>query len=92
MLNFDFTDGIVDALFALKSNGLKLGIVTNTYNSTEEKMTWFKSIGIDDIWDGYATSCEIKAIKPDPAIYLAALKPFGGKPLDAIFVAHTKIN
>jgi HAD superfamily hydrolase (TIGR01509 family) len=90
MLDFDFTDGIVDALHTLKKDGLKLGIVTNTYNPTKEKMTWFKTIGIDTIWDSFATSCEIKAIKPSPEIYLAALEPFDGNPLESIFVAHAQ--
>jgi len=90
MLDFDFTDGIVETLHTLKADGLKLGIVTNTYNPTKEKMTWFKTIGIDTIWDSFATSCEIKAIKPSPEIYLAALEPFGGNPHEAVFVAHAQ--
>ena len=90
MLDFDFTDGVADALHALKEDGLKLGIVTNTYNPTKEKMTWFKTIGIDTIWDSFATSCEINAIKPSPEIYLAALEPFGGNPHEAVFVAHAQ--
>jgi HAD superfamily hydrolase (TIGR01509 family) len=90
MLDFDFTDGVTEALHTLKKDGLKLGIVTNTYNPTKEKMTWFKTIGIDTIWDSFATSCEIKAIKPSPEIYLAALEPFGGNPHEAVFVAHAQ--
>ena len=90
MLDFDFTDGVADVLHSLKNDGLKLGIVTNTYNSTEEKMRWFKTIGIDTIWDSFATSCEIKAIKPSPEIYLAALEPFGGNPRETVFVAHAQ--
>ncbi|NNK95878.1 MAG: HAD-IA family hydrolase [Desulfobacterales bacterium] len=90
MLDFDFTDGVAEVLHTLKNDGLKLGIVTNTYNSTKEKMAWFKTIGIDTVWDSFATSCEIRAIKPSPEIYLAALEPFGGNPYEAIFVAHAQ--
>ena len=90
MLDFDFTDGVAEALHILKADGLKLGIVTNTYNPTAEKMTWFKTIGIDKIWDSFATSCEINAIKPSPEIYLAALEPFAGNPLETVFVAHAQ--
>ena len=90
MLDFDFTNDVSKTLHRLKEDGLKLGVVTNTYNSTEEKMSWFKPIGIDTIWDSFATSCELKAVKPDPKIYFAALAPFGGKPQDALFVAHAQ--
>ena len=90
MLDFDFTDGVAEVLHTLKKDGLKLGIVTNTYNPTQQKLGWFKTIGIDTVWDSFATSCELKAIKPSPDIYLAALKPFGGNPVEAAFVAHAQ--
>jgi len=90
MLDFEFAEGVADSLHRLKKDGLKLGVVTNTYNPTEEKLTWFRRIGIDKVWDSFATSCELKLVKPDPGIYLAALKPFGGDPREALFVAHAQ--
>ena len=69
---------------------IKLGIVTNTYNSKEEKHRWFASIGIDQLWDSYANSCDLRVIKPDPKIYLAALDPINVFPSDAAFVGHAK--
>jgi len=92
MLDFEFTEGVADTLHRLKSDGLKLGVVTNTYNTTEEKLSWFRRIGIDKVWDSFATSCELKVVKPDPRIYLAALKPFDGEPRDALFVAHAQLE
>jgi HAD superfamily hydrolase (TIGR01509 family) len=85
-----FFDGVADTLSELKSLGFKLGIVTNTYNSKEEKHRWFASIGIDQLWDSYANSCDLKVIKPDPQIYLAALDPINVLPKDAAFVGHAK--
>jgi FMN phosphatase YigB (HAD superfamily) len=78
MLDFEFTEGVADTLHRLKSDGLKLGVVTNTYNTTEEKLSWFRRIGIDKVWDSFATS--------------AALEPFDGKPQDALFVAHAQLE
>ena len=88
--NVVFFDGVADTLFELKSSGFKLGIVTNTYNSKEEKHRWFASIGIDQLWDSYANSCDLRVIKPDPKIYLAALDPINVFPSDAAFVGHAK--
>ena len=70
----------------------RLGIVTNTFNSRQEKNTWFKTVGIDDIWDSYADSFELQITKPDPKIYLAALEPLNESPENAAFVGHAKIE
>ena len=59
--NVVFFDGVADTLFQLKSSGFKLGIVTNTYNSKEEKHRWFASIGIDQL-----------CIEPDKVFCIAA--------------------
>ena len=85
-----FFDGVADTLFELKRQGFKLGIVTNTYNSQQEKYKWFAPLGIDKVWDTYANSCDLKIIKPDPAIYMAALDPIGVHPQNAAFVGHAK--
>lgn len=85
-----FFDGVSQTLHELKHRGFKLGIVTNTFNPPSEKNIWFKTIGIDGVWDSYADSCELGVVKPDAAIYLAALKPLGVEPHNAIFVGHAQ--
>lgn len=85
-----FFDGVAETLHELKRQGFKLGIVTNTFNPPKEKNVWFKTIGIDGIWDSYADSCELGVVKPDPAIYQAALRPLGVEPQNAIFVGHAQ--
>lgn len=85
-----FFDGVDDTLFELKRRGFKLGIVTNTYNTRKEKYKWFAPLGIDKVWDTYANSCDLKIVKPDPAIYMAALDPIGVRPQNAAFVGHSK--
>jgi HAD superfamily hydrolase (TIGR01509 family) len=85
-----FFDGVGPTLHELKRRGFKLGVVTNTFNPPSEKNIWFKTIGIDGIWDSYADSCELGVVKPDAAIYLAALEPLGVEPYNAIFVGHAQ--
>jgi len=83
-----FFDGVAETLHRLKALGLSLAIVTNTFNSTEDKLDWFSRIGIEGLWDGIANSCELKISKPDPKIYLAALEPTGATAAEAAFVGH----
>ncbi|EKF20547.1 HAD family hydrolase [Nitratireductor pacificus] len=85
-----FFDGVADTLHALKQRGFQLGIVTNTFNSRDEKTRWFRSVGIHDIWDSYADSRELQIVKPEPEIYLAALTPLGVSPDNAAFVGHAQ--
>lgn len=84
-----FFDGVPETLHALKSAGMRLGIVTNTHASTDAKLDWFRKVGIDAVWDAFATSCELGVNKPDSRIYLAALEPIGVLPQEAAFVGHS---
>jgi HAD superfamily hydrolase (TIGR01509 family) len=85
-----FFPGVPETLHELKRRGFKLGIVTNTFNSQEEKTRWFKTVGIDDIWDSYADSFVLQITKPDPRIYMAAIDPLNVKPENTIFVGHAQ--
>lgn len=54
--------------------------------------TWFQTAGLDDIWESYADSSELRVTKPDPEIHLAALTPLGVAPKDAAFVGHSQVE
>ncbi len=84
----EFFDGVPETLHRLKAAGLRLGVVTNTFDSTATKHGWFAKVGIDKLWDSFATSCEVKVNKPDARIYLAALEPLNLAPEEAVFVGH----
>ena len=86
----DFLGGVPETLHKLKHAGLRLGIVTNTFDPTATKLEWFRRAGIDKIWDSFATSCELKLMKPKPGIYLAALSPLDIYPSQAAFVGHAQ--
>ena len=85
-----FFDDVPDTLHELKRRGYKLGIVTNTFNPPAEKMKWFKTVGIEKLWDAYADSCDLGVVKPDPRIYQAALDQIGIPPAEAAFVGHSQ--
>jgi HAD superfamily hydrolase (TIGR01509 family) len=88
--DIELFDGVPATLHDLKAAKLKLGIVTNTNDPTARKMQWFARHGIEALWDGFATSCEINTVKPEAAIYLAALAPMGLTAQDAVFVGHSR--
>ena len=83
-----FFEGVPETLHRLKEAGLRLGVVTNTFDATNDKLGWFRRVKIDSIWDSFATSCELGVCKPDPRIYRAALEPLGVRPEQAAFVGH----
>lgn len=87
-----FFPGVPETLHELKRCGFNLGIVTNTFNPQEEKMRWFKTIGIDNIWDTYADSFVLQITKPDPRIYMAAIDPINVMPENSLFVGHAQIE
>ncbi|MFQ5683175.1 MAG: HAD family hydrolase [Candidatus Binatia bacterium] len=87
-----FFDGVTETLHQLKTAGLRLGVVTNTFDATTDKLQWFHKVSIDSVWDTFATSCELKVCKPDPRIYLAALTPLGLRPEQAAFVGHARVE
>ncbi|MGH2429508.1 MAG: HAD family hydrolase [Candidatus Limnocylindria bacterium] len=84
-----FEPALRETLIFLRDAGFKLGIVTNTNVSTAEKLRWFRRVGIEGLWDSFATSCELGIAKPDPRIYRAALDPLAVGPDLAVFVGHT---
>ena len=87
-IDIEFFDGVPETLHRLKDAGARLGVVTNTHDSTASKRKWFRKVGIDTLWDSFATSCELHLCKPEPGIYLAALAPLDLYPEDTAFVGH----
>jgi HAD superfamily hydrolase (TIGR01509 family) len=90
--DIELHDGVAPTLLELNRRGFKLGIVTNTNDSTESKIQWFSRFGIEGLWTSFATSFELGCAKPDPAIYQAALKPFNAKPDEVAFVGHAAME
>ena len=88
--DIEFTTGVRETLRQLKSDGYRLGIITNTIVPTREKLRWFSEVGIDDVWDVFVTSCEVHCVKPDPRAYLMALEAVDALPREAVFVGHAR--
>lgn len=69
------TDADREALQKLRSEGWKLGIVTN--GMADNQVGKIRSTGLSDLVDGWVVSSEIGARKPDPAIFHALAQRVG---------------
>ncbi len=88
MADVEFFDGVCTSLHQLKADGFKLAIITNSFQSQETKLEWFASVGIEHIWDAFICSSQTGLFKPEPEIYLEALRQVQSRPDEAAFIAH----
>jgi FMN phosphatase YigB (HAD superfamily) len=90
----DYSDQVLpipggrEALAGLKRRGFLLGIVTDTIYPVERKMRWLNHVGVAEFIDVVACSTVVGAHKPDPAIYLDALRQAQLAPGESAFVGH----
>lgn len=79
--------GAFEVLDALKDRGHTIGVVTNGF--VQGQMNKIKSCRIDTFIDHITISEEAGVAKPDPRIYLEALKKCGAEPSDTIMIGDT---
>jgi HAD superfamily hydrolase (TIGR01509 family) len=74
--------GIAACISAAKSRGLKLAIASS---STQKWVTQnLRKFGLLDEFDAICTSDYVRAVKPDPALYLLALEKLGVRADEAV--------
>jgi len=67
----------------LKNRGLILGLISNVVQDMEST---YKELGIQPYLDVKVTSSEVGCDKPQPGIFLAALKKARVKPEETVYV------
>jgi putative hydrolase of the HAD superfamily len=80
---------VVPALRELKAAGAKLVIASNWDCSLPD---WLAPLGLLDLVDGVATSADVGAVKPDPAVFHRALDLAGVSASDAVHVGDSLEN
>jgi putative hydrolase of the HAD superfamily len=71
-------------LAALRARGARTALISNCSHSTRPVV---ERLGLDEVFDAVILSFEARAMKPDPAIYRAALDALGvNDPRGAVFV------
>ena len=80
--------GASETVQALKRRGFVLSIITDTIYPLARKMRWLEKIGVAEFVDHVACSTELGVHKPDPAIYLGAVRQAGLTVDESAFVGH----
>ena len=83
-------EGLEEVLQALRSRGIKLGIVTN--GGVRIQQTKIEHLGIGHYLSTIVISDAIRVSKPDPAIFAHALAEIGCSPAEAWFVGDHPLN
>jgi putative hydrolase of the HAD superfamily len=82
-LVFDPIDGAVEALRSWRARGLAVAVVSNWDVSLSDAL---RRLGLDALVDAVVTSADVRADKPDPAVFRAALRRLGVAPDRALHV------
>lgn len=80
--------GAREALAGLKARGFILGLVTDTIYPLEWKMSWLEKVGVAEFIDVVSCSTVTHSHKPEPEMYLNALRQAKLNPNEAAFVGH----
>lgn len=72
-----------DVLEALKAEGYRLGVISDTFPSLKASL---ESLGIDGYFDSFTASSLVGAGKPDPRIFEAATRSLEVTAHDSIFI------
>lgn len=76
----------ISTLRELKAMGLRLGVVSNVSLFPHKMRDDLENLGFGGLLDGAVFSSAIGVRKPDPRIFLHALREVGGEPATAVFV------
>jgi putative hydrolase of the HAD superfamily len=82
--------GVFDVLRKLTDRGVKLGIVTNGYQSDLEKI--LPKLRLEDVFDILVAADTIDKKKPDPDIFLYTIRKLKVSPCETVFVGDEYDN
>ncbi len=84
MIKESVRPGILKLLETAKSKKLKIGLASSSERAWIDKFV--KLHGIEDYFECYCTADTVSKVKPDPELYLQALKKLGVEPSEAIAI------
>jgi HAD superfamily hydrolase (TIGR01549 family) len=79
-------DSAIELLDLLKSKNLKIGIITNASHNEKRIRQILRKVGIERYFETLVISSEVGIKKPDPGIFLIALKNLELKHDEAVYV------
>ena len=81
-------DGVTETLRALSERGIKLAVLSDTESTEAKVRSSLSQLGIEAPFDAVLTSCDLKAAKPEPAAFDAAVSALQLDRSDCGFVGH----
>jgi FMN phosphatase YigB (HAD superfamily) len=76
-------DDTVPFLEMLRSNGVRIALVSNCADTTRPQLD---RLGVTPLVDALILSCEVGSVKPYPEMYVTALEELGVAAVDAVFI------
>jgi len=86
--NNKIKDNISEVFEKIKSLGIKISILTDTFTTEEKKWEWFKKINLNQFIDVIVCSSVTRHTKDEKEAYEITLQKLNLKPEDVIFVGH----
>ena len=80
----------VDLLYRLKARGVPLYCLSNMHFASIEHLE--REHKFFEVFSGKVISCRLNLCKPESAIYEHALKNYGLKPEDTVFIDDVEVN
>lgn len=85
--DFVLREGVVETLTELRGRGLHVAVVSNI---DEEQLRHLMDLtGLDHHFDSLLSSEQARSCKPDPGIFVEAIRRAGCAPAEALFVGDT---
>jgi len=81
--------GLRDMLLRFRGDGLKLGIISNTFVPGKVLDRHLASVNLLDLLPIRVYSCDVKFRKPDPRIFRIAIEKAGAEPSESLFVGDS---
>ncbi|HSX06805.1 MAG TPA: HAD family hydrolase [Candidatus Saccharimonadia bacterium] len=82
------TANAIAALKQLKNEDYKICVLTDSFYSSQEKWSWFKTLGMDMYIDHIVSSYDIRKLKDTPEAYQICLDSLGTNADETVFVGH----
>ncbi len=81
-------EGVAETLAALKRQGLKLAVLSDTESREERVRRRLADLDIERFFDAVVTSRDIGHVKPQPQAFAAVLERLDTAPKETMFVGH----
>ena len=81
-------DGVAETLAQLKSDGVRLAVLSDTESSEAVVRRRLAQLGIEQCFEAVVTSVDIGHVKPQPEAFAAVLDRLHATPAESMFVGH----